>query len=152
MSLRCDEIMVRLVSFSIFVLIAATIMGLAKPAPHPNPAVRINQPGFDYARKLIAEGHFVNDKHGNWATDRVSTRDGNEFLRQRGSQEYAQWHLGLDECHQVGRKGRYKFPFGDFKNVHRCALIAVQNRARQYGYGAIESAASELLKLMEQQQ
>src|SRR5262249_731402 len=39
---------------------------------------------------------------------------------------------------------RYKFPYGDFKNVHRCSLLAVKARARQYGYAQVENAATEL--------
>jgi hypothetical protein len=44
----------------------------------------------------------------------------------------------------VNTKRRYKFPYGDLKNVHRCGLLAVRARARQYGYTEIESAAAEL--------
>jgi len=68
----------------------------------------------------------------------------NEFIRVHGLAEYAKWHLGVDERYALNSKGRYKFPYGDFKNVHRCGLLAVQARARQYGYDNIEKTAAEL--------
>ena len=46
-------------------------------------------------------------------------------------------------------KARYKFPFGNFQNIHRSALLAAKNRARQYGYGDIENAATRLLEMIE---
>ena len=72
----------------------------------------------------------------------------NEFIRVHGFAEYRKWHLGIDETHAEGTKARYKFPFGDFKNIHRCALLAVRSRAHQYGYFEIESAAIQLTKII----
>ncbi|MGZ4258573.1 MAG: hypothetical protein ACXVRE_12495, partial [Gaiellaceae bacterium] len=41
-------------------------------------------------------------------------------------------------------KGRYKFPYGDFENVHRCGVLAAESRAGQYKYFDIENAAAHL--------
>ena len=120
----------------------------AEPNTSPQRGIRLNPIAFQYARKLISEGHVVNDKYGNWSGHKASTVDENAFISQHGPEEYSQWHLGIDESHGANSKARYKFPFGDFKAVHRCALIAVQNRARQYGYVEIENAARELLELI----
>jgi hypothetical protein len=60
------------------------------------------------------------------------------------SAKIGKWYLGIDERYGVNTKRRYKFPYGDLKNVHRCGLLAVRARARQYGYTEIESAAAEL--------
>lgn len=73
----------------------------------------------------------------------------NDFIRAHGFQEYSKWHLGIDKRHKPGSKARYKFPFGDFTNVHRCGLLAVKARARQYGYADIEAAAEQLLAELE---
>jgi hypothetical protein len=66
-----------------------------------------------------------------------------------GFAEYRNWHLGIDETHAEDTKARYKFPFGDFKNIHRCALLAVRSRAHQYGYLDIEDAAIQLLEMID---
>jgi len=73
----------------------------------------------------------------------------NEFIRVHGFAEYRKWHLGIDETHAEGTKARYKFPFGDFKNIHRCALLAVRSRAHQYGYVDIENAAIRFLEMID---
>jgi len=65
-----------------------------------------------------------------------------------GFEEYAKWHLGIDERHAENSKARYKFPCGDFKNVHRCAVLAVQSRAGQYRHYDIEKAAIELREMI----
>ena len=52
-------------------------------------------------------------------------------------------HVVLDEKDEH-TKGRYKFPYGDFKNVHRCGVISAESRAGQYKYDDIESAAANL--------
>jgi hypothetical protein len=39
--------------------------------------------------------------------------------------------------------------FGDFSALHRCGLLAVKARAHEYGYAESESAASELVVLIE---
>jgi hypothetical protein len=37
------------------------------------------------------------------------------------------------------------FPYGDFKRLHRCAILAVETRAAQYDYDDITEAAKSLL-------
>jgi len=74
--------------------------------------------------------------------------DENEFIRAHGFSQYSKWHLGIDETHAEGTKARYKFPFGDFKNVHRCGLLAVKSRAHQFGYADIEKAATQLIEII----
>jgi hypothetical protein len=113
--------------------------------------LRLNRGAFDYARELIATGHLVNDKHGEWGNHQPSAGNETDFIRSHRFDEYSRWHLAIDESHLANSKARYKFPLGDFENVHRCALIAIQNRARQCKYRDIESAAKQLLELVERQ-
>jgi hypothetical protein len=44
----------------------------------------------------------------------------------------------------VSRDRRYQFPHGDFKKVHRCAVLAADSRAGQYKHVEIELAAAHL--------
>jgi hypothetical protein len=111
-------------------------------------AVRLNQDAFDYARELIKQGHVVADGRGAWSQHQPSAEEENEFIRLHGFGEYAKWHLGIDDAHGEKTKARYKFPCGDFKNVHRCALLAIESRAAQYKHYDIENAALELRKMI----
>ena len=50
----------------------------------------------------------------------------------------------VDDEQDEDNKGRYKFPYGDFKKVHRCAILAAESRAGQYKYFDIENAVAHL--------
>ena len=118
------------------------------PATEKNHAVRLNRDAFDYAGELIKQGHVVADGQGAWSQHQPSAEEENEFIRLRGFGEYAKWHLGIDDTHGEKTKARYKFPYGDFKNVHRSALLAVESRAAQYKHYDIENAALELREMI----
>jgi hypothetical protein len=106
--------------------------------------VRLNEVAFAFAAQMIKDGRIVADGKGEWNEHRPSVDKENEFIRRHGFGEYAKWHLGIDNRFAENTKRRYKFPYGDFKIVHRCGLLAVKGRARQYGYTEIENAAGEL--------
>jgi hypothetical protein len=107
-------------------------------------SIKLNEDAFAFAARLINEGHVIADRKGAWSGDRPSADQENEFIRLHGFGEYAKWHLGIDERYPENTKRRYKFPYGDFKSVHRCGLLAVKARAHQYGYIEIENAAADL--------
>ena len=107
-------------------------------------ATRLNRKGFDHAKQLINDGRFVADERDAWSEHQASAADENEFIRQNGFNAYARWHLGIDDEQPEETKGRYKFPYGDFKDVHCCAVISAESRAGQYNYKEIEMAAAHL--------
>ena len=107
-------------------------------------SIKLNEDAFAFAVRLINDGHVIADRKGAWSGDRPSAGQENEFIRLHGFGEYAKWHLGIDERYPENTKRRYKFPYGDFKRVHRCGLLAVKARAHQYGYIEIENAAADL--------
>jgi hypothetical protein len=98
--------------------------------------------------ELIKQGHIVADDRGAGNEHQPLAEQENEFIRLHGFGEYAKWHLGIDDSHGEKTKARYKFPYGDFKNVHRCALLAVESRAAQYKHYDIENAALKLREMI----
>jgi hypothetical protein len=114
-------------------------------------SIKLNEDAFAFAARLINEGHVIADGKGAWSKHRLSADEENEFIRLHGIGEYAKWHLGIDERYGANTKRRYKFPYGDFTNVHRCGLLAVKIRAHQYGYIEIENAAAELERKIKNQ-
>jgi hypothetical protein len=114
-------------------------------------AIKLNQIAFESCKELIRQGRVIIDKKGAWGWHQSSLEEENEFIRLHGFEEYAKWHLGIDEDRPEATKARYRFPCGDFKNVHRCAVLAVKSRAAQYNHDEIEHAASELLQIIETQ-
>jgi hypothetical protein len=135
-------------------LAAALIFQCAKSLPADSDdnrfaRVKLNSIALAYAKELISGGHVTVDRKGAWAKDRPSTELDNEFIRVHGFSEYAKWHLGIDDRYPENTKRRYKFPYGDFKNVHRCGVLALQARAAEYRYSEIENAAAQLRAMIE---
>lgn len=118
--------------------------GLCPVLAQPRSGIELNEIAFTFAATLVNEGQVVADGKGAWTEHRPSADEENEFIRLHGFAQYAKWHLGVDRRFPENSKRRYKFPYGDFKDVHRCGLLAVKARARQYGYAEIENAAAEL--------
>ena len=46
--------------------------------------VKLYSPGFEHAKKLIKEGHFVRDDRDAWSEHQPSTQEENEFIRRHG--------------------------------------------------------------------
>ena len=113
-------------------------------------SISLNSAAVSFAKKLIKDGKIKNDQ-GHWRQHNPKPTEENTFLKKHEMDEYANWHLGLDKSKGEETKGRYKFPYGDFKTVHRDGLIAAKERAAQSGYNDIEKAADELLTLLEKQ-
>ena len=112
--------------------------------------IRLNRTSYEHARRLIGKGKAVLDERSAWSEHQPSAEAENEFIRLHGFDEYAKWHLGIDDEEREQTKGRYRFPYGDFENVHRCAVLAAESRAGQYKHADIESAAAHLHGMLEQ--
>jgi hypothetical protein len=112
-------------------------------------ATKLNRTAFDHAKQLIGQDKVVLDDRDAWSEHQQSAQQENEFIRLHGWQEYGKWHLGVDDEKGEQTKARYKFPYGDFENVHRCAVLSAESRAGQYKYHDIESAAAHLHGMME---
>jgi hypothetical protein len=125
-------------------LVVVLVAGVCAVLAQSRNGIELNEIGYAFAAGLINEGKVVADGKGAWTKHRPSADEENEFIRLHGFAQYAKWHLGVDRRFPENSKRRYKFPYGDFKNVHRCGLLAVKARARQYGYAQIENAAGEL--------
>jgi hypothetical protein len=111
-------------------------------------ATTLNRQACEYANHLVREQRFVDDERDDWSEHQPTALDENEFIRIHGFTQYSLWHLGIDDEAREKTKERYKFPFGDFRKVHRCALLSAESRAGQYKYLDIESAAHELHTLI----
>jgi hypothetical protein len=107
-------------------------------------AVKLHASAFDYAKRLIKEGEFVADERDAWSEHQPTAQQENEFIEARGWSEYGQWFLGVDDEADPETKAHYKFPYGDFDKVHRCAVLSAESRAGQRKYMDIELAVAHL--------
>lgn len=112
-------------------------------------AVKLNHKALTLARKLVKAGKVAHDVRDDWSEHAPSADDENAFIDQHGFADFAEWHLGRDDDRSEGTKGSVSFPFGDFKKVHRCAVISLESRAAQHGHDEIRDAARKLLELID---
>jgi hypothetical protein len=113
-------------------------------------AIKLHKRAFDHAKELVGEEKVVLDGRDAWSEHQPSAQEENEFIDLHGFDEFGKWHLGIDDEKGEHTKGRYKFPYGDFENVHRCGVLSAESRAGQYKYYDIENAAAHLHGMLDQ--
>jgi hypothetical protein len=108
----------------------------------------LDKAAVEHARALIAKRQYV--LSSDWGEAQPSAEDENRYLERHGWDEYAAWHLGRTVGANDGTKARYAFVYGDFRRVHRSALIACVFRAAEWRHKAIELAAHDLLQVLDE--
>ena len=111
------------------------------------PTYRVNKDGVAQARKLIDAGKVDTDTE--WSDAAPSAADENAEIDRHGYDGYGAWHLALDPDANAETKKRYAFPYGDFSQVNRAALIHGKQRAAQNDHAEIEQAADDLLQRLD---
>lgn len=104
---------------------------------------RVNKTAVDQARKLIDAGKYDDDT--SWSDAAPSTEEANKEIDRHGYDGFGAWHLGIDTDASDETKGRYAFPYGDFRKVNRAALIHAKQRASQNDHDDIVKAADKVL-------
>jgi hypothetical protein len=112
-------------------------------------AVKLNRRGYDHAQELVAQGKVVIDERDDWSEHQPSAQKENDFIAEHGYGEYGKWHLGIDDEAADDTKAHYKYPYGNFRDVHRCGVLAAESRAGQRKHRDIELAAAHLHGMLE---
>ena len=108
------------------------------------PVYTVNEDAVRHAKRLIDARQYV--LRSRWQEAQPRAREQNAFLKTHSWEEYAAWHLGLTEGVADETKARCAFVFGDFRRVHRTALIACVYRAAEWRHKEVELAAHDLLQ------
>jgi len=108
----------------------------------------LNEAAVAHATELIDARQYVLDS--DWGEVQPKADEQNRYLERHTWEEYAAWHLGLTEGAADDTKARYAFVVGDFRRIHRTALIACVYRASEWRHKAVELAAHDLLQLLDQ--
>lgn len=107
----------------------------------------VNKQAVAKAKALIEARQYV--LNSSWGDVQPTAEDENRFLESHSWEEYAAWHLGLTEGANDETKARHAFVYGDFRRVHRTALIACVYRAAEWRHKEVELAAHDLLQLLD---
>jgi hypothetical protein len=111
------------------------------------PKYALNEPAVDHARAMIDARQYVLDS--DWGEVQPGADEQNRYLESHSWDDYSAWHLGLTEGAEDGTKRRYAFVCGDFRRVHRSALIACVYRASEWRHKEVELAAHDLLQRLD---
>ena len=109
-------------------------------------AIRLNQEAVEHAQNLIKGRQY--ERNSDWSEAQPSAEEENKSIDENGWEAFAKWHLAYDIEASEETKSRYKFPFGDFRKLHRSALIAAKQRAGSEDYNEVQSAADRLLEIL----
>ena len=104
----------------------------------------VNDAAVAHVRALVDARQYVLDS--DWGEVQPDAAAQNAYLERHTWDEYAQWHLGLTDGATDHTKARYAFVVGDFRRVHRSALIACVYRASEWRHKEVELAAHDLLQ------
>jgi hypothetical protein len=104
----------------------------------------VNPDAVARCRELIEAKQYVLDS--DWGDVQPDAATQNAFLEKHTWEEYAAWHLGLTDGANDETKARHAFVYGDFRRVHRTALIASVYRASEWRHKQVELAAHDLLQ------
>ena len=107
----------------------------------------VNDEAVAFVREMIDKRQYVLDS--DWGDAQPSAEQQNSYLESHTWTQYANWHLALNEGANDETKARYAFVCGDFRRVHRSALIACVYRAAEWRHKEIELAAHDLLQLLD---
>jgi hypothetical protein len=113
-------------------------------------AIKLNGRAFQHAKTLVARRRAVLDEQDVWREHRPNSRQRDAFISAHGIRSYGTWFLGIDTDAAEGTKARHKLPYGDFKNVHRCAVLSAEARAAQYKYAPVAVAAAHLHGMLDE--
>lgn len=108
----------------------------------------LNTQAVEKARSLIDARQYVLES--DWGDVQPSADDENAFLANHAWDDYGRWHLGLTVGANDETKARHGFVFGDFRRIHRSALIACVYRAGEWRHKEIELAAHDLLQHLDE--
>ena len=111
------------------------------------PSYRVNQAAVRQARKMIADGDV--DDSTSWSDAAPDADAANDVIEKQGWDAFAGWHLAEDPDASEETKGRFAFPYGDFRQVNRQALIHAKQRASQNDHDEVEKAADDLLQRLD---
>ena len=104
----------------------------------------VNPAAVKHCERLIEARQYVLDS--DWGQVQPDAAAQNAYLERHNWEYYAGWHLGLTDGATDETKARYAFVYGDFRRVHRSALIACVYRAAEWRHKEIELAAHKLLQ------
>lgn len=110
-------------------------------------AVKLNSAALAHAQQLLDDDQYMINTV--WSSNEPSPEQEQQYLDRNGLDAYAQWFLGIDTDEPADSKARYKYPYGNFKKLHRSGVIAAKQRAAQHKAREVVDGADQILDLLD---
>jgi len=111
-------------------------------------AVTLHKPGYDYAVAIIKKGLEIEHDSNNWEAVKPTQDEIVRYLNTHTLDEYGLWFLGIDSSRDPKDKSKFMYPYGDFKVLHKSALIAALKEAAKNNHEEIKTAAQKLVAMV----
>ena len=110
--------------------------------------VKLHKSAVDQAKKLIQAGE-VESFSSDWYEQKPTPTEVDHYINAHFLKEYGLWFLGRNLDVEDTNKEHYVYPYGDLKEVQRCALVDSMAQAEKRGCKDVVKAAQELLDLID---
>jgi hypothetical protein len=93
-------------------------------------AIVLNKAAVDRVKYLIEAGE-VTSFDSDWNEEKPTPTEVEQFLEAHDMEEYGEWFLGKNDQFDGEVKEHYEYPYGDLREVQRCALVYSQAQAEK---------------------
>jgi hypothetical protein len=114
-------------------------------------AIILNKAAVDRAKYLIEAGE-VTSFDADWNEEKPTPTEVEEFLEAHDMEEYGEWFLGKNDQFDPEVKEHYEYPYGDLREVQRCALVDSHAEAEEKGDKEIAHVINELIALVDEKE
>ena len=112
-------------------------------------SVKFNKSGYDRAVEIIENGLEVEHDTNNWEEVKPTVDEELQFIDTHTLEEYGEWFLGIrDEPELKNDRKKFIYPFGDFKVLHKSALLVSKRLAEKNRDNEIASKIDKLLEML----
>ena len=95
-------------------------------------AIILNQAALDRVKYLIDAGEFTSFD-ADWNEEKPTPDEVDNFIDNHDMKEYGEWFLGKNDQFDSEAKEHYEYPYGDLREVQRCALVHSHAQAERRG-------------------
>jgi hypothetical protein len=112
-------------------------------------AIVLNKAAVDRAKYLI-EADEVTSFDSDWNEEKPTPTEVEQFLEAHDMEEYGEWFLGKNDQFDREVKEHYEYPYGDLREVQRCALVHSQAQAEKRDDKEMMHVIKELIALVDE--
>jgi len=110
--------------------------------------LQLNEKAVSAARQRIHQGQYADIRSTRIRP--LEPADIADYIDRYGWEAYASWFIAVDTNEDEYSAFRYKFMYGDLKEVSKIHLERSLREVDRYGDYRIESAISDLLKVLDE--